>query len=34
MFENYVFAYYFCVIGGRMIFCISADRDNYPLQKN
>ena len=23
--KNYVFAYYFCVIDGRMIFCISGE---------
>ena len=25
--KNYVLAYYFCVIGGRIMFCISGERD-------
>ena len=25
--KNYVLAYYFCVISGRRIFCISGERD-------
>ena len=32
--KNYVLAYYFCVIGGKKIFCISGERDWCPLQEN
>ena len=32
--KNCIFAYNSCVIGGGLAFCISDEKDLYPIEKN